>query len=111
MSGLSASASAVIPAATSCKARIKIPRYNAVFRSPKIVRCNHSLPSGQKRVAVNRATNNKIPPANRNRTLNNVSGSDDIKPNLPATEAEDQRMAKATPAMMKRSCVFNRLLR
>lgn len=44
--GLRAIASAVIPAVMNCKAKMKIPKYNAVLKLPKIMRCLHSIPTG-----------------------------------------------------------------
>ena len=44
----------------------------------------------------------RITPAARNRMVKSVSGSEDIKPNFPATEAEDQRIANRNPEVRKR---------
>ena len=41
-------------------------------------------------------------PAARNRMVKNVRGSEDIRPNLPATEAEDQSIANSNPEIRNR---------
>jgi len=52
-------------------------------------------------------------PAARNRKVKSVKGSDDIRPNLPATEAEDQRIANENPARRKRDreCKLNNFVK
>ena len=107
-SGLSASSNVVMPAATSLRAIIKMPRYNVVLRTPKINSCHHCLPCGNLNFLSRKVNASSNTPAIKKRVVNRVNGSDDINPNLPATEADDQRIANNNPEIRKEVRCNNR---